>query len=268
MTCGLDQHIAVYPRELADNDNNAKDDQGTLWKLLHRMEMLPLYGLRPGVVKVNPLQNLWDALGDYGFYVAQDGILRFTRTGEPVDGRTIREVLTPGRGCPTTNDQKEVAERWIRLFHDLFNDPRYHRVQVEYGKEHLVKRTKRRKINLGKTLAYRTPHQLAYNQEITSLRAGVGDFSLVEDLALCVYQANSVNAPAVANKALKKAMAQGRRWPWVLIYTLGNSKYGRWDDDLKNGRYQRTRAAARASGLWPRNFFDGKEAIMPKDLPG
>ena len=39
MTAGPDQHIAVYPKELANEDLNAADDQGSLWKLLRRLEV-------------------------------------------------------------------------------------------------------------------------------------------------------------------------------------------------------------------------------------
>ncbi|MCZ2108032.1 MAG: hypothetical protein LC118_00410 [Dehalococcoidia bacterium] len=54
----------------------------------------------------------------------------------------------------------------------------------------------------------------------------------------------------------------------LLIQKLGNNPFGRWDDDIRTGRYQRTRHHAMASGLWPTKLFDGPEAIMPADLPG
>lgn len=265
MTCGLDQHIAVYPRELADKDNNTLDDQGTLWKLLRRMETAGDYTT---FYFNNAVRELWDGLAEFGCYLAQDGVLRRVDDGLAVSGNFIREMLTPGRGCPSTKYQKGRAEQWARLFHAVFNHIAGFKAQVEYGKEHLVKRTKRRKIYLGhRKTGEVSPHALAYSSEITVLQVGQ-EFSLEEDLALCIYQAHSVNAPAIANKCLKKAKTMYERWPKKLIQLLGNSSYGRWDDDLKNGRYQRTRSAARASGLWPRAMFDGKAAVMPKDLPG
>jgi hypothetical protein len=53
-----------------------------------------------------------------------------------------------------------------------------------------------------------------------------------------------------------------------LILGLGNTKFGRWDDDIRHGRYQRTRRVAKESGLWPEELFVGADAIMPADLPG
>jgi hypothetical protein len=281
MTCGLDQHIAVYPRELADRDNNALDDQGTLWKLMRRIEMVPT-GDYPKLR--DAINALWTELADWDMYLATDGVLRHTKTGAPAHGRKIREVLSPNKGCPTTKGEKAYAEKWAKLFHAVLSHPATFQAQIEYGKEHLVKRTKRRKIALragtrvngiGVHAGYpSTPAELAYSRELTLMQVGQ-HLSPRQDLALCMYQANSVNAPAIANRCLTKAK-QHDDWDRRLIRLLGTSSYGRWDDDLKNGRYQRTRTVARASGLWPRYLFDktrGVElayahTVMPKDLPG
>jgi hypothetical protein len=264
MTAGLDQHVAVYPRELAGKDDgNALDDQGSLWKLLRRMEYVqgnPGYQSR--------LAGLWTAFENEGWYVAQDGVLRYAldlrpgdgRAGSPVFGREIRNVLTPMNGNVDGPYNREQAKKWIQRFHLVFSHPDGFRAQVEFGKEHLVKRTKRRGI------------EWAYgNQEVSALTVSRLGEDL--DLAMCMYQAHSVNAPAIANRALKKAAdyrpaAPMNVDPRKLIRLLGTSSYGRWSDNLKNGRYQRTRSAARASGLWPKSLFDGKDALMPKDLPG
>lgn len=271
MTAGLDQHVAVYPRELSKpDDGNAYNDQGTLWKLLRRIEMIPK-GLpwdwrpdgRPAYKLDDAREQLWLDLAAQGWYLAQDGVLRFSNSGEPVPGRIIRNRFTPvphpKKGTTVDHNARELASMWVRRFHRLFAHPDTFQAQIEYGKEHLVKRTKRRKLALK-----------AYPKEITALRVW-GGVCEGADLALCMYQAHSVNAPAIANKALQKALKyrkSAHHFAHVLIYTLGNSKYGRWDDDLKNGRYQRTRKAARASGLWSKKLFDGPEALMPKDLPG
>jgi hypothetical protein len=264
MTAGLDQHVAVYPRELAGKDDgNALDDQGGLWKLLRRMEYVqgnPGYQSR--------LTGLWTAFENEGWYVAQDGVLRYAldlrpgdgRAGSPVFGREIRNVFTPMNGEVDGPYNREQAKKWIHWFHLVFSHPDGFRAQVEFGKEHLVKRTKRRGI------------EWAYNhQEITNLVVG-RNIDIEDDLAMCMYHCHSVNAPAVANKALdavhrrvgNKTIIDARK----LIRLLGTSSYGRWSDNLKTGRYQRTRSAARASGLWPKSLFDGKNALMPRDLPG
>ena len=59
VTAGLTQAIAVYPRELQHEDNNALDDQGPLWKLLSRME----YECGASV------NNLWNKFKEVGWYL-------------------------------------------------------------------------------------------------------------------------------------------------------------------------------------------------------
>jgi hypothetical protein len=261
MTAGLDQHIAVFPRELAHEDNNPKDDQGSLWKLLRRMESV---GGSPSYQAC--LKKLWDALARQDWYVAQDGYLRHLgrnalvriKPGSLVHGQLIRDVLTPLGGNVERHGGKDRAADWAKLFHAVFSHPDGFRAQAEFGKEHLVERAKKRHIKW----AYK-------EREITALQP-LKNMPAEQDLAMCMYHCHSVNAPAIANKALKRARYadHGDVRPKKLIQLLGNSSFGRWDDDLKNGRYQRTRSAARASGLWPRSLFDGPNAIMPKDLPG
>lgn len=278
MTAGLDQHVAVYPRELSrPDDGNALDDQGTLWKLLRCIEVVPFgphYGQGSGSL-MEVRENLWNSFSATGWYLAQDGVLRYYHTGLPVNGHEIRDEFTPRRGKPTTKFQREEAKHWAKLFHDLFAHPATHKAQIEYGKEHLVKRTNRRKLNV-QTIRYLKLEYLKvsdfYPQEITSLKLN-SNWNVEQDLAMCMYQSHSVNAPSIANKALIKVLDKKKGklrkdWPKRLIHILGNSKYGRWDDDLKYGRYQRTRSAARGSGLWPTRLFDGPNAIMPKDLSG
>lgn len=251
MTAGLDQHIAVYPRELATpDDGNALDDQGTLWKLLKRIEIVP--------EKIGALEVLWSNFRNAGWYLAQDGVLRYLSNGEPVKGRDIRDQFTPKNGKPTTKEQKEEAKRWALLFYNLFSSAYTFKAQIEYGKEHLVKRTNRREIKVGGKLCTVSSF---YGAELTSLKLGDA-WTEEKDLAMCMYQSHSVNAPAIANKALAKVFGKAD-WPKTLIKLLGTSAYGRWDDNIKYGRYQRTRTAAKTSGLWSTSLFDGKVAIMP-----
>jgi len=267
MTIGLDQHVAVYPKELSKpDDGNNLDDQGTLWKLLRRLELIP--GERVSRF-VQLRENLWNAFSATNWYLAQDGVLRLYDSGAPVNGHAIRDEFTPRRGKPTTKFQKEEARYWALLFHDLLAHSASWKAQVEYGKEHLVKRTKRRRVNVYANDWITV--EAFYPRDVTALR--VSDWSEEQDLAMCMYQSHSVNAPSVANNVLAKTFKHkdanpGDTWARRLIRGLGTSKYGRWDDDIKYGRYQRTRSAARASGLWSRRLFDGKKAIMPKDLRG
>lgn len=309
-TAGPDQHVAVYPRELADEDYNAENDQGGLWKLLRRLETV-----RSSESYHKAVDGLWDALRKNNWYVAQDGVLRYAlndqiaflngrafsvsdsaqvteqkdvrdvEAGDAVFGAHIRQVLTPmGGSVPKEGAEWNQSSDWASMFHTLFSHPGGFHAQLEFGKEHLVERTKRRRVKMSDGKRRRVTELGYAKREITALQVAVDSdlkaplWNDAVDLAMCVYQSNSVNAPAIANKALARAAAKVPGWPadpnlgsrfakWLVRF-LGNNSYGRWDDDLKTGRYQRTRTAARASGLWPARLFDGKNAIMPKDLPG
>ena len=291
VTAGLDQHIAVYPKELANEDYDAKDDQGGFWKLLRRMEVI-------SDTQYNTLLGrVWKLMEAQNWYLAQDGVLRYAKdcqrtnktktldmtAGDTVFGWDIRNTLTPQEGkAPKTGVGWEQSAAWARAFNDLFSHPAGFGAQVDFGKEHLVTRTKSRRINLGSkpgtkkgiTLTnWNSLEDLLYmGLEVSTLREGVGGWSPELDLAAAVYQSHSVNAPAIANKAIAKTYLEKNgtlaTFPERLIKNLGNNTYGRWDDDLATGRYQRTRTAALDSKLWPRSLFIGLNAIMSKDLPG
>lgn len=281
VTAGLDQHIAVYPKELKNEDGNAADDQGGFWKLLRRLEVLPgpHYNIQLG--------RLWDMLKQRNWYLAQDGVLRYLNSGhflnpvtklrvyfnagDVVYGYDIRDHLTPLNGVvPKSGTLRERADEWAQAVHQVFVHDQAHRTQIEFGQEHMVTRMKSRRLNMGTRATRWSRADAAYlGREISSLHVGHGGWHEEIDLALSVYQSHSVNAPTKANQALARAMKGPHgKFPANLIKHLGNNAYGRWDDDLKTGRYQRTRSAALASKLWPRSLFTGPRAIMPKDLPG
>lgn len=286
VTAGLDQHIAVYPRALAHEDYNAKNDQGGLFKLLRRMETVD-----GGTIYQSQLQQVWSIFGGLlDAYVSQDGWLRYlddatvvvgkkriqVKAGDMVHGALIRDRLTPvGGKVPKSGEGWEIAKHVAVVVSQFMANSDGFKAQIEFGREHLVKRTKRRKINVGTKgdKSFRDLEELAYRGDVTACSLEDMDESL--DLALCVYQSHSVNAPAIANKALARACARRDRrgasdgdFARHLISLLGNSTWGRWDDDIKFGRYQRTRSAALKSGLWSRSLFVGASAIMPKDLAG
>jgi hypothetical protein len=105
----------------------------------------------------------------------------------------------------------------------------------------------------------------------TPERLTTSDLSDEQDLAMCIYHSHSVNGPAPARTALKAALAKAPartdQFPATLVRLLGTSRYGRWHDEPgeKNNRYDRTRGAARKSGLWDARHF-AKGGIMPVDL--
>lgn len=264
VTGGPDQHVAVYPRHLADDV--LENDQGGLWKLLRRLEYVG-GGLR------SPIDRLWGALKDRGWYVSQDGMLRGLSDGVLVAGKAIRNAFTPDDGAvPKDGPKWETAKAWAITFHDLLAHPDGRTAQIEFGMEHLVDRTRSRRVALDRGNVISVLDAGYDDREITALRVGGEDWPEYLDLALCVYQSHSVNAPAIANRALITAsMAHTNdelKFSKLLLSLLGNSSFGRWDDDIPGGRYQRTRLVAQQSGLWSASLFDGPNAIMPRDLVG
>lgn len=279
MTAGPDQHIAVFPRELVEEDWRAEDDQGSLWALLAHLRLLR--GSRDGFDEV--LDDLTDELASDGFTFDRVGFLAYAKdrsvsvgkkvvqvkAGDRAHGNVIRETYTPNMGqVPKSGAGWEKAKRWALLWHQITVHPLGWKTQLDFGMGHLIERVQRRRIgDLG------TVNALVYGKEgISSPRTNSMPADL--DLAMCVYHANSVNGPTPASAALGEAArahlpsAEPSKFARVLIQKLGNNPFGRWDDDIRTGRYQRTRAHAMASGLWPARLFDGPEAIMPADLPG
>lgn len=277
MTAGPDQHIAVYPTELASEDFNAADDQGDLWNLVRRLETVS-----GSASYQEAVHDLFEELRFEGWYVSQDGVLRYladsevligarkitVKAGDLVFGKQIRDTLTPTGGqVPKMGHPWDRASQWALLFHMLTSHADGFAAQFHFGTEHLVKRTKRRQVRPGVTL-----EQAVYGREVTSIRLPGPGWDDDVDLALCVYHAHSVNAPAIANRAIDAALAahpsRDINFARALIRLLGNSTWGQWDDDIANGRYQRTRDAARKSDFWDLALFEGPNALMPKDLPG
>ncbi len=279
MTAGPDQHIAVFPSELAAEDFNAEDDQGSLWELLRQLEMVQGTASYQAAFKA-----ISDALAAKSLYLSQDGKLRYSnnlmvpvggkhlavKAGATAHGAYIRNILTPPDGkVPAGGAEWVIAAKWAELFSELFSHPDGHKAQLEFGKNHLVARTKNRKFVIaGK------PESLevcVYQQELTSTRVGLNGWTAALDLALSMFQSHSVNAPAIAAKILQ-GTCNGVRpglttdFATQLVARLGKSTYGQWNVIASSSRYQRTRTHAMASGLWPKVLFEGPGAVMPKAL--
>jgi hypothetical protein len=238
MSGGPLHNIAVYPRNLK---------QGSLFPLLRRLEI--------GSASL-PLEQLWSALKDQAWFVARDGLLRRTTDGTVVSGREIRNVFSPVNGrVPRRGPKREAAEQWALLFHNLLSHPSTFLAQKEFAIEYLIK-------------SQSSVEELYYrSRDLHGLRAGFG-ISTRQDLALCVYHSFSVNGPSPAARSLQWTLNQTQhntglaRFAPLLIWKLGTNRYGRW----REARYSRTRIKAYQSGLWPREYFIGKNAIMPKTL--
>lgn len=275
VTAGPDQFILVYPAELAHEDFNAADDQGLLGKLVARVFQCADASVSPKIAALKA------AFAKAGWYLSPIGEMRYVeaqsvalvgrkiivQAGDLVHGAVLRDVITPiGGVVPKTGPQWDQSAGWCRLFADVFADPATHATQFAFGKERLVKAYKvpRIKTPVGPI----SVESVVFGTDASAVRAR--DCGEALDLAMSVWYSNSVNAPAIALSALTSVLSTGvrpdARFPGRLLRALGTSSYGRWNASIPNGRYQRTRRLAQASGLWPQEFFVGAGAIMPATL--
>lgn len=269
MTAGLHQAIAVYPAQLMKKDGNLRNDQGPLWKLLNLV--------RP----VTKSAELWDEIETTGWFLAKDNTLRyldygeFVRNGGLVDGLIIRGHFTGASNgvAPESGLKRKQAERWVRLFHDVFVNPATYDIQEEYGMQHFAKRASRATFRFSKRSDWQglTMDDAIYQDTAIDIATFEDEPEL--DLSLCMYWSHSVNAPGIALKKLCKTLGsllgpKGSRsnFARVLIRNLAKTKYGRWSCEIKGGRYQNTRTYAMKSGFWPAKLFEGRDAIMPKSF--
>ena len=267
MTAGIHQAIAVYPRNL--EDDKSENDQGPLWKLIAQ--------IRAAVPHLSWLQQLERRFENIDWHIDQEGVVRGMSMGHRVLGENLRTLLSGPRGrVPIKGERRAEATVWIELFHKLFSSPETFTIQDAFGERHFTKRSKA-KLRFCKNKFHRRFRIRDYfyqHEHISSVTLPRGLASL--DIAACMFWSHTVNAPGRTLKLLCKDIDEhgfpvrdyipGTEMGKRIIKLLGNDKYGRWDDDIKNGRYQRTRKAAMQ--VWPKEFFVGPEAIMPKDLEG
>lgn len=268
ITAGITQCVLTYPKELAHEDNNPEDDQGPLWEMLEYIR-----DSNPKLTKKIEEEFLecgWVLKGGCLRVINEDG-----SSGAPVNGRLIREELTPNQGrVPQGGDDWLSAKNWALMFHDVFVHPDSFEAQVQFGIDHALKATRRRPSVLkGKTIS-----SLVYNDNPKDTKLFKADDPM--DLAMAVLFSNAVNAPAMAFRKLKQAFdvfggAEGKRPNWQsprdrlkfakrLVRVLGTANYARWNFKIASGRYQRTRKAA--VKVWPSEMFRGREAVMPRRL--
>jgi hypothetical protein len=283
MTAGKGQHILVYPKELANEDFNALDDQGGLGELLHFIEVTAPSG---------ELDLLYGEFVAEGWYVASDGKLRWhddarvkvkgrwldCKAGDVVHGAVLRDTITPvGGKVPKTGEQWETAKKWAILFHNVFAQESSFDPQATFETHHLVYRVATRKFSFRPGYRKETILQVVYGgpTDLLKLKAG-RDISDELDLAMCVFHSHTVNAPAIAFRRLRETIqatgydaARHRgtageiTFARELLKRLAKAKYGRWNESVDGGRWARTRAHARTSGQWPTKFFRGQNPVMP-----
>lgn len=274
-TIGRDQHIAVYPRELSDEDFNAQDDQGGAWELLAAIE-----ASHAG----KQLETLWEAFKQRGWYVSPEGSLRWLddgphkvkgrnmehKAGDLVHGAVIRNFITPTNGKVTKTCEKEQAREWAIMLHELTADKRTWDTQKAFGLKHLIDRVQTTKIKVKDHRRRATVQQAVYgNRSIAVLKSD--ELSPQLDLAMCVLHSYTVNAPSVALKVLSKSIDATAWMPAHdltvtsrevtfandLLFRLKQKKYGRWEK-----RWARTRKEAMAVGWWDKSLFQRDTAVM------
>jgi hypothetical protein len=273
MTAGSHQAIAVYPRAVSEGLKS----QGPLWKLLSRMISLDPTPLA--------LVDILDWMYEFNMILGEDGKVRYGDTGAYVPGSYLRNFFgTPKGRLAEKGEDRQRAETLIKLFHDLFSCPSTFKLQGRFGIGHFIKAAERSKLRFsrvsrtkGLTIQEAIYDSLTENHISLAQIVGDGYIDSEVNLAMCMFWSYYVNAPGMALKKLCQAVdAVDRRtstWksdlPRMIVRILGTSSYGRWDDDIDSGRYQRTRRVMMKGleGIFPKELFR-KDGIMPKDFPG
>lgn len=266
LTAGIHQAVAVYPRDLKAT--------GSLWGLLG--------DIRVAAKAKSPIPPQWTAIENMfekeGIVFAVDNCLRWENTGKKLNGEDIRVFFNGNKNGVMSEDPslRHKLENLAILFHELFSAGWTFDAQVNFGIKHFANWADRKMRFCKTNLKKYTINQFVYQYICGNDFAGVvgGVVPPVMDLAMSVFWSHSVNAPGEALKMFCRAAdkvntATGRDmndFPKVLIKQLGTDQYGRWDDDIKNGRYQRTRAFAMK--IWPKELFEGDKAVMPNNFPG
>jgi len=269
VTAGLHQAIAVYPRELADEDFNARDDQGSFFQLLRLLQSF---------AEFPELQNLLNRFRERGWVLNRDGSLRYladgktqvrsqtknVKAGDLVYGFEIRETFTPNQGTvPASGAAWEQSKSWALDFQKVFAHPESFKAQVEFGAEHFENAARNKKIEVAGVS--KTIEQWLYNGHLADFKSPTQAY----DLALAVFWSHSVNGPSIAYQILSQAISQvdpssnPDQFARVLLRLLGRKKYGRWHFSETNGRWQRTRQTARK--VWPSALF-ANDGVMPPTL--
>jgi hypothetical protein len=247
ITAGIHQAVAVFPKTL---------DQGPLWELLEECKD----ACPAGYMEFKKV-----ALDPFGWELKDSKLMK---NGKLVAGKEIRKVFNGSEGgvLPNSPEVQKTCEGIILAFHTFFKNPLTHSAQLAFGEKAF-------KDQLKKKLRFSNKYAIINLYELLPQILGYGEKDELS-LALGLYLSNSVNAPGQALKELCKAI-DGFDWDpknvvhvgyfvKQLIYTLGNSTYGKWSYKIAGGRYQRTRDYAKK--LWPKEYFEGDDAVMLEDI--
>jgi hypothetical protein len=263
ITSGLIQAVAVYPRELANEDDDPADDQGPLWQMLQMIKTN-----NPGVLLELESELRKSPLCGWKL---DNGKVIDLETGNLINGRIIREIFTPCEGTvPKWGLYWEYSKIRALIFHRIFNNQKTFQSQIDYGVKHFKKLAKRKV----KGLKNKTVSDILYPANFDASNFMVTDDPT--DLAAAVFYSYAINAPRKAFEILRisdhvfksqnpfPVSKQKKSFHEILISNLAVEDYGRWHFLHKNGRYQRTRNAAMK--VWPKWMFKGPNEIMPKSF--
>lgn len=245
ITAGIHQAVAVFPRALGR--------QGPLWSLLQSIS---------DSVYCQELKSLESTLLTESGLILNSGVVTDTK-GVPVTGKRLRAALTGSADgiMPESGPQRILAETYAQAFHSVFSSDVTFGIQVSYGQKHFISLSKE-KLKSGHSIEDTLMSCMKVSEFYPKTES-----ELELDLALSMLWSHSVNAPAIADSVISPILSSNiprADIPRILIRRLGNNSFGRWDDDIPGGRYQRTRTAAMS--LWPSEFFEGKRALMPKNI--
>lgn len=265
ITAGLHQATAVYPYLKGM-------PQGMLWKLLDKIGKSIIPWGDEDSAAFHYIE-LIEALCKNGYFPRDGMLMKSENNGwsSVATGRDIRLLLSGSYdGCmPLKGEHRERAEKFVQLFHNLFSHEETFEAQSEFGMEHfeniLQRKIKSQAVSINSFFDY---HSHEYTKDYAY------SHDIATSLAMSLFLSHSVNAPSMAHKVLQRVVADIVRADIsspterarMLICALGNTRYGRWDDDHKNSRYVKTRKFAMK--VYPRDLFVGKNAVMPLDLKG
>ncbi len=236
MSAGPLHAIAVQP---------SSKQQGALWGLL-----ADIFSAVPSGSEA--IREMRDFLAAQRMQLTLNGELVDVGTAKRVSGESLRDLLSGPRGfVPATGPIAERAKETAFLFHRLFSAPETFQAQKLYTIKWLLRG--QRDTEFAAYAKY-SPTPVAPTNVSNFLSYATGDM-LGEplDLAMCVYHAFSVNAPAPAVDELRKAMTERNISGFAkkLIRGLGTRSFGRWKDTTDNtSRYDKTRLAVEKYGRW------------------
>lgn len=247
---GILHHIAV----------GRDGSQGSFWPLIRRVFDLLQAASDPREGDYIAMRSIESRLRTHDMQLTRDGKLRTVR-GLLVSGRGIRELLgDPDGKVPKRGHAAEDAKWWVESFGALLSFPRTFKAQSDYAALWLAR---------GNSAAELAVYQRFSKMVRLDTMLTIPPLALPHtvELAMCVYHAFSVNAPAPAAQCLEKVANETDPGAFAkkLIRGLGTKKFGKWQDEPGDGRsrYDKTRRAVAKSGLWDSALVAD---MMPTDL--